>query len=280
MSILRVVVIVIILGMPMLSEAQELYVFSEPASNMPARSVSFKLTGRYPNSKLNNYFKQRYVPEVMFGLSKNWMLHIAGGFSDYYSEKVRPESIKGYLKWRFLSQDGVHRHFRMAAFLEISKSRNEFLYDEFTLDGDLSGMQTGIIATQLVNRLAVSGTVSFMRGFAPTTTHHGSSGSHGSEDLSMLTYSASAGYLLFPKEYVDYRQTNLNLYLEFLGSNGFGHNHYYIDIAPAVQLIFNSTTKLNLGARFQMAGNMTRVGEQTYQVSLEHTILNAFKKRS
>jgi hypothetical protein len=267
MSLIRPATIALILMMPFMAPGQELYVFSEPASNMPARSVSFKLTGRYPDSKLNDYFKQRYIPEVMFGLSKKWMLHISGSLSDYYSNSVRPESLKGYLKWRFLSSDAVHKHFRMAAFMELSASRNDYLYDEFTLDGDLSGMQTGIIATQLVNRLAVSGTVSYMRG-------------SDNQHLSMMNYSASAGYLLFPREYVDYKQTNLNLYVEFLSSTGFGHYHYYVDIAPAIQLIFNSTTKVNLGARFQMGGNMVRVGENTYQVAIEHTILNAFKKRS
>jgi hypothetical protein len=276
MSLIRPATIALILMMPFMAPGQELYVFTEPASNMPARSVSFKLTGRYPDSKLNDYFKQRYIPEVMFGLSKKWMLHISGSLSDYYSNSVRPESLKGYLKWRFLSSDAVHKHFRMAAFMELSASRNDYLYDEFTLDGDLSGMQTGIIATQLVNRLAVSGTVSYMRGFGSSTVHHGSDNQH----LSMMNYSASAGYLLFPREYVDYKQTNLNLYVEFLSSTGFGHYHYYVDIAPAIQLIFNSTTKVNLGARFQLGGNMVRVGENTYQVAIEHTILNAFKKRS
>ena len=269
-------VIVLILCFPIMSAAQELYVFSEPASNMPARSVSFKLTGRYPNSTQNDYFKQRYVPEIMFGLSKNWMLHIGTSLSDYYSTRVRPESIKGYLKWRFLSKDGVHKHFRMATFLELSHSRNDYLYDEFTLDGDLSGLQLGVIATQLVNRFAMSGTAGFMQGLTSTESHHGSHFQH----LKMLTYSASAGYLLFPKNYTSYKQTNLNLYLEFLGGAGLGHEHHYIDIAPAVQIIFNSTTKLNLGGRFQLSGNMVRVGEQTYQFSIEHTILNAFKKRS
>ncbi len=276
MSLISRFAVILILMLPFVSTGQELYVFSEPASNMPARSVSFKLTGRYPDSKLNDYFKQRYVPEVMFGLSKKWMLHVSGSLSDYYSSSVRPESLKSYLKWRFLSNDEVHKHFRMAAFMELSVSRNDYLYDEFTLDGDLSGMQTGIIATQLLNRLAVSGTVSYMQGFGSSTMHHGSHNQH----LSMMNYSASAGYLLFPREYIDYNQTNLNLYVEFLSSTGFGHYHYYVDIAPAIQLIFNSTTKVNLGARFQMSGNMVRVGENTYQVSIEHTILNAFKKRS
>jgi len=270
-------VLLVLLMMPFIAGAQELYVFSEPASNMPARSASFKLTARYPDSKYNDYFKQRYNPEVMMGLSKNWMLHVGAGISDYYSSKVRFESMKMYLKWRFLSNDEVHKHFRMAAFLEAAWSRNEFLYDEFSLDGDLSGFSTGIIATRLVNRMAVSGTFGFMKGITPTEIHHNMADHH---PLNMWNYSLSAGYLVLPKEYNSYKQTNLNVYLELLGSQGAGHAHHYIDIAPAVQLIFNSTTKLNLGARFQLAGNMTRVGERTYQVSLEHTILNAFAKKN
>jgi hypothetical protein len=268
--------LIAILFFPLLAATQELYVFTEPASNMPTRSLSFKLTGRYPDSKLNNYFKQRYIPEIMLGVSKKVMVHVSGAMSDYYSVKIRPESLKGYIKYRFLSNDEVHRHFRMASFLEVSYSRNKFLYDEFTLDGDLSGMQFGLIATQLVNKFAASATLSYMQGFAQMEHHmHSDEGDH----LSMFNYSLSAGYLLLPKNYTSYKQTNLNLYLELLGSKGTNHKHYYVDIAPAVQLIFNSTTKVNMGARFQMSGNMVRVGERTYQVSLEHTILNVFKKR-
>jgi hypothetical protein len=276
MRITRTFILLFILFCPLLAAAQELYVFSEPASNMPARSVSFKVTGRYPDSKLNNYFKQRYIPEVMLGVSKNLMIHVSAGVSDYYSTKLRPESVKGYFKYRFLSNDQVHRHFRMAAFAEVAYSRNKFLYDEFTLDGDLSGMQLGLIATQLVNKLAVSGTFGYMRGFGETG-HHVHEG--GDNPLSMFNYSLSAGYLVLPRNYTSYKQTNLNLYLELLGSKGTNHDRYYVDLAPAVQLIFNSTTKLNLGTRFQLNGNMIRVGERTYQVSVEHTILNVFKKR-
>lgn len=267
---------IIILSLPLVAGAQELYVFTEPASNMPARSLSFKVTGRYPDSKYNNYLKQRYIPEVMIGINKNWMVHVTGGFSDYYSQRIQPESIRGYVKWRFFSNDEVHRHFRMAAFAEGSYSRYKHLYDEFTLDGDLSGMQTGIIATQLINRLAVSATAAYMRGFENESSHS----MHGEGlMLDMFNYSLSAGYLLLPRNYENYRQTNLNLYLELLGSKGLTQNMYLVDIAPAIQLIFNSTTKLNLGTRFQLKSNMVRVGERTYQVSVEHTILNAFKKK-
>ncbi len=269
---------VFILAYLLISEfaiSQELFVFSEPASNMPSRSVAFRITARYPDSKFNNYFKQRYMPEFMLGLNKNLMMHLSGTFSDYYSLKVRWESIRGYLKYRFLSKDGLHRHFRMAAFLEGSHSRGPFLYEELSLEGDNSGVQGGLIATQLVNKLALSGTFGYTRVFADRGEHT----VHQGHSLNMLNYSISTGYLLFPNNYTDYHQTNVNLYLEILGGKCLDQNHYSIDIAPAFQLIFNSTTKINLGAKFQLSGSMTRVGENLYQISAEHTLLNVLGKK-
>ena len=55
--------------------AQELYVFTEPASNMPAHSISAKLSTRLLNEGLYGIIRQRYSPELMLGLSKNWMFH-------------------------------------------------------------------------------------------------------------------------------------------------------------------------------------------------------------
>jgi hypothetical protein len=56
----------------------------------------------------------------------------------------------GVWKYRFLSNDGMFSHFRMAAFIEGSLSRNKEMYDELSLEGDQSGIQAGLIATQLV----------------------------------------------------------------------------------------------------------------------------------
>lgn len=257
------------------SRAQELYVFSEPASNMPAKSIAAKLSFRSPDSKENNYFKQRYMPELMFGLNKNWMLHVSGTFSDFYSNKVRWESAKVYAKWRFYSRDNIHQHFRMAAFAEAAATNNIFLYDELSLDGDNDGIQAGLIATQLLHKFAISGSVSVLKVFAPRNEHvHGKGHS-----LEALSYNLSAGYLLFPRDYTNYNQTNVNLYLEALGMKGINGQDYMLDLAPAIQFIFNSNLKINIGARFQTSGNMIRVGENNYFVSIERTFLNALKKR-
>lgn len=256
------------------AKAQELFVLAEPASNMPAHSLSAKLSYHTPVSKYSSDYLQRYTPEIMFGLNKNWMLHLSSSFSNFYSPQLRWESVKTYAKYRFYSNDEVHRHFRMAAFAEASYTRNPFYYGELTLDGDNSGAQAGVIATQLVNKLAVSGTASVIKVFADRYQHvH-----HLGHSIHAFSYTVSAGYLLFPVNYADYRQTNVNLYLEAVGMKGFEMGDYMVDLAPALQFIFNSNFKINLGARLQLGSNMRRIGEQHYSVALERTFLGALKR--
>lgn len=255
------------------AQAQELYVFSEPASNMPTNSLAAKLTYRVPDSKFNNDYKQRYTPELMFGLNRQWMLHVSTSFSNFYTSQVRWESIKTYAKYRFYSNDEVHRHFRMAAFGEAAYSRSPFSYGELGLDGDNSGVQAGLIATQLVNKLAVSGTASVIKVFANRTLHVDQL----EHSLQAFYYTLSAGYLLLPFNYTSYNQTNLNIYCEAIGMKGFDKGDYMVDIAPALQLIFNSNFKINLGARLQLGSNMQRIGEKNYFISLERTFLGVLK---
>ena len=258
-----------------IATSQELYVFSEPASNMPAHSLSAKLSYRTPVSKVYNEYKQRFTPELMFGLNKNWMVHISSTFSDFYTSQLRWESVKTYAKYRFYSDDDVHRHFRMAAFAEGSYSRSPFYYGDINLDGDNSGVQAGVIATELVNKLAVSGTASIIKIFADRDKHVYQL----DHSLNALYYSLSAGYLLFPFNYSDYKQTNLNLYIETIGMKGFDRGDYMLDLAPALQLIFNSNFKVNLGARLQVSGNMERISEHNYFIAFERTFLGALKHK-
>ncbi len=247
--------------------AQELYVFSEPASNIPAKSISVKGTGKFVNSNMNNNFMQRYMPEVMIGLHKNLMVSSAVTFSDMYTNQFRWESVKLYTKYRFLSSDDIHKHFRMAAFAAGSYSRNKPMYEELSLDGDQSGLQLGLVATQLVNKLAVSATGGYLL----------YAGSRQQDPKLMpyqaLKYNLSAGYLVLPFDYANFEQTNLNLYAELLGQQSLDRKGYYVDFAPAVQLIFNSNTKFNLGYRFQLGGNIHRMGERGWLISLERTFL-------
>jgi hypothetical protein len=255
---------------------QELYVFTEPASNMPAHSISLKLTDHFvTNDNIYNRFSHRIMPQVMFGISKKLMLHFGGTIANMHTPDIRYESVNFYAKYRFLSKDEIHRHFRMAVFADASATRVPFHYDEISLMGDKNGVEAGLIATQLWHKLAVSATVSH-------TQVLDDSRKNGviyvpSRNYESLNYALSAGYLLFPKNYVDYKQLNLNIYTEMLGQKILDRNLHYLDIAPALQFIFKSNSKLNIGGRFQVIGNMNRMANTSWQISFERTFLNAMK---
>jgi hypothetical protein len=253
--------------------AQELYVFSEPASNMPANTISPKFKavgGKRPGE--TNY--QRYTPELMLGFSKEFMLHLATSFSNMHTPDVKWEGAYVYGKYRFLSNDEIHRHFRMAAFVEAGYSKNPLYFDEISVRGDNSGVDFGLIATQLVHKLAVSATASYLKVYGEPAEHV-----HHELARSAMNYSLSAGYLVLPREYTSYDQLNFNIYGELIAQQAFGKDAYYIDAAPAIQFIFGSNSKLNLGYRFQVKGNALRAVEKSYLVSFEHTFFNALRKK-
>lgn len=274
---MRKLICIVLFFLSIKIQGQELYVFTEPASNMPAHSISLKLTDHFvTKDNIYNRFSHRLMPQVMFGISKKWMFHIGVTFSNMHTPDFKYESFNFYTKYRFISFDDIHKHFRMAAFIDASKTRAPFHYDEITLMGDKSGIEAGIIATQLWHKFALSGTLSHTQIlddsrfnkviYVPERIYQS------------LNYSLSGGYLLFPKQYKDYKQTNLNLYMELLGEQTLDVKRYCIDLAPAVQLIFNSNSKLNIGYRFQLSSNMQRMAANSWQVSFERTFLNALKK--
>lgn len=258
------------------SKAQELYVFTEPASNIPAHSISLKLTDHFVTSdNIYNRFSHRLMPQVMLGVSKKLMFQIGGTFANMHTPDFKAESINFYTKYRFLSKDELHKHFRMAVFANFSATKAPFHYDEITLMGDKEGMALGLVATQLWHKLAVSATVTHTQ--LLDNSRFNKVLYIPERNYQAMNYALSAGYLVFPKEYRDYKQTNLNLYLEILSQQTLDRKTNYLDIAPALQLIFNSNAKLNLGYRFQATGNMSRMANNSWQVSFERTFLGAFK---
>ena len=63
------------------SFSQELFVFTEPASNMPAKSLGFRdMNGFFleKDGKLNYH----NMPELMWGINKKWMVHAQGFISN------------------------------------------------------------------------------------------------------------------------------------------------------------------------------------------------------
>ena len=273
---MRVLLTTILLFAALTSTTQELFPYSEPASNMPAKSLALKLGTMYGKGPHSNRILQRYTPEVMFGLSKKWMVHASVSFSDMHENYFYFESAKLYAKYRFLSKDDLHKHFRMAVFGSAIYSRNHLDHNELNMYGDQSAAQLGLIATQLWNKLAISGTVNIIEVFDEKRNDKPQEYAFES-----FNYSLSAGYLLLPRNYSDYNQTNLNLYAELLGGRNLDweYEKYFIDLAPSFQLIFNSTSKLNVGYRFQLKSDIYRLMKNSWMISYEHIFLNALKRK-
>ena len=272
------------------ASSQELYVFSDPASNVPARSLSMRYAGKFMRSTVqeHSHTMSRHLLESSIGLSKNWMVRPILTVSDMYTDrKQKFESFGIYTKFRFFSIDDVHKHFRAAAFAKAIYSTNDLEYDELTGDGDQSVAQLGLILTQLMGKLAVSSTIAWNEVIDDTRWKNDYNLSY-SGGYKSINYSISAGYLLYPRSYTSYNQTNFNLYLEMIGSRVIDKKAYFVDLAPAVQLIINSNTKVNVGYRFPISGlsayrmsifkNGTTRPASTILFSVERTFLNTFRK--
>lgn len=247
--------------------SQELFVHTEPASNMATNSIGIRLENE---GYFNPQYKTRTSLEVMFGASKRLMIHGTLYASDYYHTDQHFEGGSVYAKYRFLSIDSVQSHFRGAVFVKASAINNPLPNQEIGLEGDNSGFQTGMVFTKLVHKLALSASASYLHGFnnlggynIPLANAHDAAG-----------YTLSAGYLLLPKKYENYDQVNVNVYAELLGKTNPGYGQSYLDIAPAVQLIFNSFLRVDFSYRTPLYNDMRRTSANVYLVRLEYNLFN------
>jgi hypothetical protein len=267
-------------------KAQELYVSTEPASNMPKNSVGLRLTTEImPGSDVG----LRIVPEIMVGITKNLMGHSILYISDVHQKQQKIEGFGAYAKYRFLSIDSLQRHFRMAAYGRYSSINNPTYtfngildphsavspfqaIDEINLEGDNSGVQGGIVATQLLHKLALSGSVNYNRAF----DNRGGNDRLIGQTREAIGYTFSAGYLTYPKEYTSYDQPNFNVYLEFLGKTNLGNTKSFLEAAPALQVILHSRTRIEVSKRFELSGNMHRMTKNMWLFRIEHNLFNVF----
>lgn len=292
----RYIFIITVLLAASYAQSQELYIMTEPASNMPSRSIGVRLTNKFMPMKDHHTYSYRLEPEIMFGVNKNLMFHTNFYASDMFTRKFSLEGGSLYAKYRFLSRDDVHAHFRMAAFGKLSVINNPLLIEhttlhdqgggviheekqsyysnEIDLDGNNSGFSTGIIVTQLMHKLALSATGSYIERWK-NVNHDMLPGI----STKAANYTLSAGYLLFPRTYKNYKETNLNLYLEWIGSSGLDKKGYYLDAAPGIQFIFNSISRLDIAYRTQVAGDILRYNKSSFLLRYEYNFLNAFKQK-
>ena len=264
--------------------AQELYVFTEPASNMPAKSIGARLTNEWMFSPST---RTRGIAEVMVGINKNLMFHVQGFLSNM-DGKYEPEGSSLYVKYRFLSLDAAQSHSRASLYGRISSSKRDANIEDINLEGDNSGWQGGVIFTQLLHKLALSATFGYAETFPkkfdgryndfPGVWTPYTKDRNGNRNA--LNYSLSSGYLVLPFMYKNYNQPNFNLYFEVLGKTNPVNGNSYVDFAPAAQVILNSKTRIDLGYRFQAAGNMpSRYLKNMLLARVEFNFFNALSKK-
>src|ERR1700722_19912632 len=195
-------------------KAQELFVFSEPASNMPAKSLGIRASNWLMYNNTGNILNYQFIPELMWGVNKDLMLHFDGFFTNQ-GGNFHAVGAGTYAKYRIYSADAVNRHFRMAVYGRLSLNNSVIFQQEIDLTRNNTGYALGLIATQLLHRQAISATIGFNQAY-----------NNGSENKfppgqaeQAMNFSISTGRLIFPREYISYKQTNLNLMLELSGQH-------------------------------------------------------------
>jgi hypothetical protein len=252
--------------------AQELFVFTEPASNMPAKSIGIRMANFLMRDNTKQQYNYHLLPELMVGLSKKWMIH-AQGFVSNRNNSLISEGGSLYTKYRFFSQDDVHRHFRMAVLGRLSFNNSDIHQPAIDFMGHSSGYELGFVATQLLHKVAISGGVSLLH----ATNNGKEKFKYSSAERNALYYTFSVGKLLLPKNYDNYNQTNLNLMCEWLAQTNLGSGKTFIDMAPSVQLIISSRMRIDMAYRFALINQLQRTAANGYVLKLEYNFFNSFK---
>ncbi len=254
-------------------QAQELFTFTEPASNMPVKSIAVRANNYVKKSSISGRYFYNAAPELMFGISKKLMLH-AEVFLGNEERNFKTDGGSLYLKFRFFTSDEVHSHFRMAIFGRASYSNLKIEQPAYDAYGNSSGAELGIITTKLANRTAVSGSASFIK-----IANNGRNNKFpfAEKNRNAAGYSLSLGHLVLPVEYKNYNQTNVTGMLEFLGQTSVFNGDSFIDMAPSIQCIILSKIRVDAGYRFALIKKLNRMSNQGFLVRLEYNFFNVLK---
>jgi len=252
--------------------AQELYSATEPASNIASGAIGFRLNNSIMDERNSSKINYHLIPEVMLGISRKLMVSGNVFFSNR-SEVFRSEGGSLYMKYRFFSSDAVQRHFRMAVFGRISYNNSDIHQEEINMNGHNTGTEIGMVATQLLRKVALSSGISFLNAM---DNGNNNKFVYGLKESKAINYTFSFGKLILPKAYKDYRQTNINFMVEFLNQVNVGSGKYYVDIAPTIQMIFNSQSRVDIGYRKELSSTLLRTAPNGFYIRLEHNFFNAF----
>lgn len=254
------------------ANAQELFVMTEPASNMPAGSIGLRAMNSFMYEK-NGTLNYHVMPELMWGISAKWMVHVQSFHSNRSTGGLKTEGGSIYAKYRFFSSDDIHKHFRMALYGRYSKNRADLHQEEIETMGHNTGYEGGLVATKLVNKVAVSSSLSYERALDNKPDYKFPS----TQSNNATNYTLSIGKLMYPKTYTSLNQTNINLMCEFLGQTLNKNGKSNLDIVPSVQFIIRSQARIDVAYRKELYSSMTRTAPNGFMIKFEYTFFNVTK---
>ena len=254
--------------------SQELFVITDPASNVPANSLGVNVMQSLFKEEMKSGYNYHFMPEVTYGLNKNIMFRASAFVSNRNNDLVT-EGGSFYTKYRFYSTDDLNSHFRLAAYGRYSFNNSDIHQEQIEILGHNSGFETGIIATKLIKKVAISSSVSFEKALdnKPSYPFPNNIGDNATN------YSFSFGKLMYPKKYTNYKQTNINLMVEFVGQTINENGKSYLDVMPAVQFIFNSQARLDFAYRQELISSMVRSAPNGFYFNLYYTFFDLKSKK-
>ena len=265
---MRIFFILFLLIHTYILSAQELYINSEPASLIPKGTKVVRLTNSnifLDGSNIMGSIGNAFIvtPSLSYGISKKIMLSGSIQFANKpYEQDMTPNfglnGFKIYSKQRILSTDKQKYHTRLSSFIKYSYHEDKFMKDNIDIDLQDTGFELGLIGTQLINKLAISITTAITRiSNIDEKLTQGSTVKWQTTNLNTFKNSISAGYLLFPRKYNSYKQTNFNLYVEYLTNTILNENFpvrydkFRSTFAPGIQFIIMSRSRLDFSYKIR-----------------------------
>jgi hypothetical protein len=258
------ILIIILFGKKLL--AQELYVVTDPASNVPSKSLNINVMQSLFKVKFEDGYNYHLMPEITYGINKNLMIR-GSAFVSTRSNKLYTEGGGFMMKYRFLSEDDIHSHFRMAGYVRYSFNRADIHQEQLEILGHNTGFETGIIATKLIKKTAISASLSYEKALDNTVNYKFPS----AFGNNATNYTFSYGKLMYPSTYKNFKETNINFMVELVGQTINKNGRSFLDIVPAVQFIFNSQSRIDLAYRAQLYNSMLRTAPNGVYLNLYYT---------
>ncbi|MDB5273618.1 MAG: hypothetical protein JWO58_1985 [Chitinophagaceae bacterium] len=285
------------------------------AKGVPAVRFTYENYRELPSQRTRYYTGIRVVygltKKLTVGFSvsgsnhhrKKFPIDLTNYFINHHQKNFpqNPYQVEGLiasLKYRFLAIDGHQRHFRMAVMGAAAKSFIPHDAAEPRL-GDNSGVEGSWIATLLIKRFAISLTNGYLFPFKYKDDNQGIVFKSGNSRYVNL----SLGYRLIPAAYSGYSNVNVNIYMEFINVNydkanmsingqAYSFDDYqnydkyiynslqansYSELRPSIQLIFYSTTRLEMGVATPLYSQSYLHFYPMYFVSLHKNFFNMKK---